>query len=74
MKIKDLANKAGIDKSLVSPHVIRHSFAQHLLDNGCELSVLQELLGHEDISTTKIYARLGRDNKALNFKNFHPLA
>jgi integrase/recombinase XerD len=74
MRVKDLAEKAGIDKSLVSPHVFRHSFATHLLDNGCDMAIVQEFLGHEDISTTKIYAKVTRGNKSNNFKNFHPLA
>lgn len=74
MKVKDLASKAGIDKSVVSPHVFRHSFATHLLDNGCDMAVVQEFLGHEDISTTKIYAKVTRGNKANSFNNFHPLA
>lgn len=72
MKVKALATKAGIDN--VSPHVFRHSFATHLIDNGCDMAIVQEFLGHEDISTTKIYAKVTRGNKANNFKNFHPLA
>lgn len=74
MKVKDIAEKAGIDKSLVSPHVFRHSFATHMLDHGCDMAMVQEFLGHEDISTTKIYAKVTRGNKANTFKNFHPLA
>ncbi|MGG3801261.1 site-specific tyrosine recombinase/integron integrase [Metabacillus fastidiosus] len=74
MKVKGLAVKANIDKSLVSPHVFRHSFATALLENGCDMAIVQEFLGHEDIATTKIYAHVTRGNKAKNFKNFHPLA
>lgn len=74
LKAKSLADKAGIDRSLVSPHVFRHSFATHLLDNGCDMAIVQEYLGHEDISTTKIYAKVTRGNKKNNFMKFHPLA
>lgn len=74
MNVKNIADKAGIDRSLVSPHVFRHSFATHLLDNGCDMAIVQEFLGHEDISTTRIYAKITRGNKSNNFKNFHPLA
>ncbi|OMQ07519.1 hypothetical protein BXO87_02140 [Bacillus sp. GZB] len=74
LNIKNIAEKAGIDKNLVSPHVFRHSFATHLLDNGCDMAIVQEFLGHEDISTTKIYAKVTRGNKSNNYKKFHPLA
>lgn len=74
LKVKNLADKAGIDRSIVSPHVFRHSFATHLLDNGCDMAIVQEYLGHEDISTTKIYAKVTRGNKKNNFMKFHPLA
>lgn len=71
--LKDLANKAGIDPSLVHPHVIRHSFASHFLNKGADLRVLQELLGHSDISTTQIYTHLLDSKlKDLVFKH-HPL-
>ena len=73
-KVKALAAKAGIDKQLVSPHVFRHSFATHMLDGGCDMAIVQEFLGHEDISTTRIYAQVTRGNKENNFKKFHPLA
>ncbi|MDR4436146.1 site-specific tyrosine recombinase/integron integrase [Bacillus tequilensis] len=74
LNIKNIADKAGIDRNLVSPHVFRHSFATHLLDNGCDMAIVQEFLGHEDISTTKIYAKVTRGNKSNNYKKFHPLA
>lgn len=72
--LKELAKKAGIDPSKVHPHVIRHSFASHLLNSGVDLRVLQELLGHSDISTTEIYTHiLDSKLKDLVF-NHHPLA
>ena len=72
--LKELAIKVGIDEKRVSPHVIRHSFASHLLNQGVDLRILQELLGHSDISTTQIYTHiLDSKLKDLVFKH-HPLA
>jgi len=71
--IKQLAVDVGIDRAKVSPHVIRHSFASHLLHHGADLRALQELLGHSDISTTQIYTHVlsERMRKLVNEK--HPL-
>lgn len=72
--LKELAKKAEIDPTRVHPHVIRHSFATHLLNNGIDLRVLQELLGHSDISSTEIYTHILDSKKQdLVFKN-HPLS
>lgn len=73
MNLKQLAIKSGINEEKVHPHTIRHSFASHLLNKGADLRILQELLGHSDISTTQIYTKI-LDNKLkdLVFKN-HPL-
>lgn len=72
--LKELAIKANVDSSKVYPHAIRHSFATHLLNNGIELRILQELLGHSDISTTQIYTHImGSKLKDLVLRH-HPLA
>jgi len=71
--IKKLAEKANFSKS-ISPHTFRHSFATHLLENGADLRTIQQLLGHESITTTEIYMHL--DNKYLSeaLNKFHPRA
>jgi integrase/recombinase XerD len=72
--IKQLATKVGIEKAKVSPHVIRHSFASHLLHNGADLRALQELLGHCDISTTQIYTHVLSERMKQLVNEKHPLA
>jgi integrase/recombinase XerD len=72
--LKDLAMEAGLDPERVSPHVLRHAFASHLLDRGADLRSVQQLLGHADISTTQIYTHVLEERlKKLVFEH-HPLA
>ncbi len=69
--IKELALKAGIKKS-ISPHTFRHSFATHLVEGGADLRAVQEMLGHESITTTEIYTHLDREFLRTTLQQFHP--
>lgn len=69
--IKDLAVKAGVKKN-ISPHTFRHSFATHLLQNGADLRSIQQMLGHESITTTEIYMHVDRNDLAREMAKFHP--
>ncbi len=71
--IKETALKNNIQKS-ISPHTLRHSCATHLLQNGVDLRIVQEFLGHEDISTTEIYTHIDKSRLKEIYKNTHPLA
>jgi integrase/recombinase XerD len=72
--LKELAGQAGLDPERVSPHVLRHAFASHLLDRGADLRAVQQLLGHADISTTEIYTHVLEERLKKLVAEHHPLA
>jgi integrase/recombinase XerD len=69
--IKDLVNSIGMKKT-ISPHTFRHSFATHLVEGGADLRAVQEMLGHESITTTEIYTHLDRSFLRQTLVQFHP--
>jgi integrase/recombinase XerD len=71
LMLKDLVKKAGITKN-ISPHTFRHSFATHLVEGGADLRAVQEMLGHESITTTEIYTHLDREFLRDTLQQFHP--
>ena len=74
LDLKDLALEAELDPERVSPHVLRHAFASHLLDRGADLRAVQQLLGHADISTTEIYTHVLQERLKKLVNEHHPLA
>lgn len=71
LMLKDLVEKAGLRKN-ISPHTFRHSFATHLVEGGADLRVVQEMLGHESITTTEMYTHLDREYLKTTLVQFHP--
>ncbi len=72
--LRELAARAGVDPSKVSPHVLRHAFATHLLEGGADLRALQLMLGHADIATTEIYTHVDSRRLVELVNKRHPLA
>jgi len=73
-QLKLHSRAAGLDPNQISPHVIRHAFASHMLSNGADLRAVQQMLGHSDISTTQIYTHILDEKLKATIKENHPLS
>ena len=71
--VRDHAREAGIEK-VVTPHTLRHSFATHLIENGCDLRSVQEMLGHASIETTQVYTHVSVEHVRAAYQKAHPRA
>ncbi len=71
LKIKQYAESVGLGSN-IKPHTLRHSVATHLLENGADIRIVQEILGHEDVVTTQIYTHLTKSHLRQVYEDFHP--
>ncbi|MGB6811442.1 MAG: tyrosine-type recombinase/integrase [Candidatus Sulfotelmatobacter sp.] len=68
--VREIGRRAGL--GVVSPHMLRHSFATHLLERGADIRAIQELLGHSYLTSTQVYTRISNNSVSATFRRFHP--